>query len=568
MNIQNTWRYFQNAQQRTGTLVYTLTKQAKDIALSENMMNYEFTPTVSNPTATIARLEFRPIGNIAVNQLLTITNAQGDSVSLRSSFTPTYNQFWTEAASTSFEYRVKVAQSIVYELQNSTFGRNYSVRANSEYIVIEALSNGNEYSMTVTLPSNFQLISNTVGQDRYNAEAFIDYSLYGEVYAMTGLYGQTQDRFTGALMGSFTLPFNGEPVNVDVSGYIKDQVDIVLPAKRFNYGVGIKELDVNAVNPILRPYFVLYGDYYRFAVNGEKKRFVAGVTDVKWVQSGNFDLLDFYTMGKFVWNSNNGYMFEFMTDIKEKEVTMESHEYLQCIHRYTGVSCPFGFEVTVTFLDQTTQTVRIPVSDAGLLSGSNTSFDVSPINLGIDGMALAANKVVQEYTLRMYWTLPFGSGFMDYFSETVKYKMYYQCSVPTHNIIYFNPYGAWSSQEFRSNMSVGVTKEQGSFKRALPTNSNDGISGLSSNVNTEVRKVMNSKMVTTYTMETGMLPIEQYKALQQLIQSNAVFIWDKDERNYRPIIITENNFLVDTKTDEASLTISFQYTVDNNTLTR
>lgn len=558
----------------SGSNLAELVDSPVELVASENMQAFTFVPVESGVEA-FAQLILLVSSGTTAGFVLDITG-NAVNVVLTASATPTFNQFYTDGTNTAAA-KSAVARAIVTELNdNLAFSNYYDCYAEDAKIVITAKVAGPLYNLTVnTLPASFTQLVNTVGVAKYAYQGVIDYSTYVEVYEGEGEeYGNTLDRLNFSLIANIDIPFSSTESNINVNGATKNYVDVELPLKRQNVGIDATLLDERAYNagrmPILRPYFISYYDSIRYSANAEKKKSLIGVSKVIWTQNAAQHKLNAYFLEDYVWDANTTKAFKWLTDRPNATpVTYDSHQYLQVIYKYNAKATgTFWIELKVNFYDGTDQTSLFGGASGFPYSSlnNNISFDISPNALGLENIESVAGKLIDTYEVSLKWTRTPTSPV--YYSETKTFKFLRRCGDQSNNVIWFNKFGGWDSLEFLGTLSTSIQRNVSEITRVLPFNANGRAGSLSTAASEEVRLTHKINSNSTFSLTSNLLPNGHYQWVQGILESPAVFIWDKNQKQYVAIVISDYEYSYDTELDEFAIRISYSYTVDNNTITR
>ena len=284
----------------------TLHSYPDTIVLSENVNNFNFEPLLSTATAAYATTNIQVVGYITPGETITIQSDLGTIV-LTASTTPTINEFYTEAVTTSTPvYLASVAYSIADALNQSlAFNNNYNISLTGSQVTITAKQYGELPDMISSTASANILVLSFGGVSEYESQNVIDYQGFAQVYVGRENYSEIVDKYSSQLVDTYTLDTMSSDVNV-VFPVVKNFIEPLRPNKILtpneNYyamdlgltdtGVSINELDSfgNKMR-VLIPYFVAYGDSFKYITNGQRKNFVRGVSPVRWMQLGAFDYL-------------------------------------------------------------------------------------------------------------------------------------------------------------------------------------------------------------------------------------------------------------------------------------
>lgn len=585
MIIPISWN-LNNAAQQKSDAITTLDSSADEVTLSENIRNFLFSPvetapgTESKANAAISINGYIPVGT-------TITFAfEGFSIVLTASATPTSGEFFTEASvvPVTVVYLSAVAESIADALDQILSVRNsYDVNLLGGSIVgLEAKNFGEKFNITLsTSEPTLMLLVTTAGGDQYTSQEKIDYSAWARVYVGSEVFSSQVDKFNAIEVDFYTIDSAEIEANLNV-GVVSDFVSPVLPRKKLtpaneyylmdigsNSGGAIvpNEDESGNVQLLLRPYFVVYGDSYRYAANQQKKRFVKGVTAVKWVQLGAFDYLRPYDMNNYIWIPNNPNSFKFLSSCPNfKEVTYKSHEYLQLICRKPTTNNVFNIELKCNFYDGTSiiiqktafQTLVTFGGSPGYIGG-NMSFDVSPLALGLEAIETANSKLIDTYTVKMRW---FSAGAVVGYSEAKTYQFNRSCNDKSNQIMFLNEFGAWDCIEFKGEFQSNSERNVSVINRVLPPNANKpGAINYNLSVNVETNTTEN------ITIHSGLLSKEVYQWAAKLFDSSVIYLWNESLAEYESINIVDYDYGFDTIQGGGSISLTYNRT-QNNTISQ
>ena len=549
INAPGAWRFQTLAQQRTGEPVEIDLSPPK-LRLSENTSYHRLRfREQSVPNQGLAEATIRVLFAVPEGQVLRITNGFY-TVELTGSSTPTFNQFYTVNGGSSFLIRTQVAESIAYELQNHPlFGNNYDVWCISDTVYIKAVDSGANFSLAIDPVTNLTYTF-VAGSDRYLATGFIDYTAFCNVNVGNWRYGQQTDRYDSFIADTFSIPFTPPNNTFDVSQSVASSVDYILPRKRRLQGFLPFVQDGHLGQYILRPYFLLYGNSFRYAANAEKKLSTAGVTEIKWVQNGGVGQLDSYSLDQYVLNFFSSNTLRFLTNKPvEKWVDRDSHEYIQFITSETTTNVSIGLDVEIRYYDGTTETYLLGQT-AFFAQAGNTSIDVSPNILGISVRETISGKRAYSYRLRLWHQRV---SYPKIYSEYVSYKFNEKCHKPKRHLIWGNNLGAWDSYTFveeGSTLNVG----QSSFKRMTPFNARPS---------EELELVYDKESISSIRLSAN-LDKEHYKYLEGLINSTAIYYWNGSA--YVQLILEGNDYDTDFSSTKV-LNLTFRL-LDNTTISR
>ena len=574
--IPNTWKQSNNASVKAGTNSFSIGLKPSELSLVENNISFQYLPIIANNNALKSKLVIRIIGNIPDQTTFVITT-QFITIKLRASLSPTVNEFVTSAFSGA-TYQMNTVEAIANELLSSQLLINYyNVWTNGNEIHIEAKEYGNVYDLTyVPAPtppspiSNFQVVLNQSGQDKFNVDSAVDYELFADIFIIYGDYGSQLDKNNGIYVDTLYYPFTGSNIEFNINNLINDYVDIQLPTKRSDTFANLVELDKivdvnNQFNKHLIAYFIVWGDSYRFQINGDRKRTVQGVSEVLWVQNGGTNSLNPYDLSKYVWN-NNINPFNFLTNCpNEKEVSYNSIEFLQFIRKKQQVNNGFeyGRTLKVNYVDGSTTSLDTTIGSNWINLSNNLSMDVSPSNLNIEGLETSNGTLVDSYEVSFYYKLSNAGNTPIYRSEVKKYKMRRKCNEQSFNLLFINRLGGWDTLELRGDYDVTNDRKSTSFQRNIPI-----LTNRTSTVSYEEMLTTKINFKEIFSLNSGYISNSHYKWTSELLSSSAVFIWDNVLRQFRSIIIESSNYSYNNKDGEFNLNVVLRYSGSEMTITR
>jgi len=193
----------------------------------------------------------------------------------------------------------------------------------------------------------------------------------------------------------------------------------------------------------------------------------------------------------------------------------------------------------------------------------NVSIDVSPTTLGIQAIETANGKLVDSYKVRIRWQYKQLPTAVVAYSEWQSYVMDRTCYRNKEQVIFLNELGAWDALEFRGEIEESLNREVLQIERNLPANANSLDS-----VSTEVKLNINTKAVSDYSLRSGLINDSHINWVKKMLESSSVFIWDDTINKYRSIVIKDYKWSNNTIPTADSLTITFNYSTDNNTIRR
>ena len=558
MIIRSAWNLIQNPRSILNPS-YNLTREPSEITLSNNMVSFGFTPApLSNPS--FASIRLRVVAPPTAGFSLQLSNSLG-TLRIRASISPGAGEFLTNNSGTSLPNRILIAEAIAYELQRSSWGQLYTVTAIDADIQITALTTNSLLNIQSSIPSqlNLLVVNFTAASASDVPSSSIDSSLFAEVYSCTGLYGTNIVKTSGTFRNEIVIPYSSpNEINVSISDSLNYQLSIQKPVKQSS--ILLNPIDASGPKHLI-PYYLAYGEYKRFELRKIKKKFLNGVSSIRWMQLGAFDLLNEYNLQEFVLNPNVTTFLRFMSDMGTKEVTYDAHEYVGFIYKQPAfLPADLNIVLDYRFDDGTTGTSSILVANFNNITGGNNIIDVSPNILNLPAIEAANNKLITEYSIYMTWAFSTTTGI----SSRKNYKVYRQCDIEPTNFVWLNKYGQYDSLEFKGNLSREILTESERYNTALPFNANTSASEATQKPLTkEFMKTVN----VTYTVSTGLIKSDIYDSLHDLLNSPAIWVWDKEISQYKQVIITDNDFNTISPDEEKELTVSFIETKNTNTIT-
>lgn len=573
-SIPSSWNAQLGSQQLASSPLATLLREPDEITASENMQRFVLSAFTNNPSANKSAATVSVDGNLDYNIPATfVVQGGGVTVTLVASNTPSFNEFFSNNGFSTLD-RIRLAQAIAYELQNNlAFNNLYEVEAIGTTIIFTARSYG-DYDLVFTLPINTSLVSSTSGSGLYSYNLVEDYSSFTEVYTGWTEFGDAPDRSTYYQVGVLDVPFNDNEIEYTTNSLTKNYVDVVFPLKKLNQSISVTKLDEIAIDagkePIMRPYFTVFGDSYRYVTNGEKKRIVQGCSSIRWVQNAARPKLDAYKLDNYVWNPGSSTQFQFLTERPDRtQVTYDSHQFIQFITKKKGKGT-WWLEVKSHFYDGTDQTTLFGGAAGYSYTDffGNCSIDVSPAVLGLEGIETAAGKLIDWYEVAIVWTTSPTSG--SFRSYPATYRMLRRCNDKSINLNWFNKLGAWDSLEFIGTQAKQLQRSQKEVQRALPFDANIAIGAtlISDAVDSEITLTYKTDSNTLYSAESGLMTRDHYDWIRGILDSPSVIVFDRSQRQFRAIVITDYEYLWNNDNTEFNLRVSYKYTVDNNTIGR
>jgi len=416
---------------------------------------------------------------------------------------------------------------------------------------------GTQLNVSGTSTTAQFFINYAPGSPKYQSQSKLDYTAFAWLYVGNEVFASQVDKFAALEVDAYAVPSAQDAVNLAV-GVVGDFVQPVLPQKKLTPANDFYSMDNGTDRFILRPYFVVYGDSYREVTNGQKRQFVKGVTPVRWVQLGALDALRPYDINQFVWIPNSPNSFKWLSSAPNKEVTYNSHEYLQLICKKPTTANNFNLEVKCNFYDGTSAIVIKPTFSASGLAG-NISFDVSPLALDLLAIETANAKLIDTYSIKLKWV---ASGGAYGYSQIKTYKFQRDCNNKSNQIIFLNEFGAWDCLEFRGEMQKNTDREVNYISRALPPNANKAAA-----INAKTSLNIETNSTDNFTIYSGILSKEVYDWSSKLLDSSDVYLWNEDLADYESIKIVDYDYGFDTKQGGGSLSITYNRN-QNNTISQ
>lgn len=576
MIISSSWNNNNAASEKSSALTQ-LKEFAAEITTSSNMRAFKFEPKPSATPAVNAVLGMVVFAYVPVDTTLTV-NVLGTSITLTAKEAPTAGEFLTttSAPTNLSDYLELVAESIADALNQTAFiNTNYTVTLNGNNIALEAIQAGEKFNISASVSTNVIFTTNVNGSEAFDSQALIDYFGFVDVYVGNQVFAESVNKYEAILIDSYPVDTESNTVEIGIDSP-RNWVNKVLPIRQPSganefyqmdkgtsaAGVVIPSEDAQteAVNLILRPYFLVYGDSYRFVENGQRKRFVRGVSPIRWVQLGALDKLHPYDMGGHVFNPVALASFDWLTSRPNgRFVTMDSHEYAQCIVRHTSTAATLSQEIKYIFHDGTSETTtKSALPLAGI--GGNISFDISPNALNVKTIEITHSKLVASYEFRLKW-----NNAQPATGQSAKIVRHIDrtCYDQETQILFLNEFGAWDSLTFRGKKSTKMSREVRTIKRALPFSANRSGTGSS-----EVKTAIGITSNKVFTLDSGILSNEQYLWASRLLDSSAVYIWNESLQAYESIIIQSHNYELDSTKHGQNIRVTFERTVLNNTITQ
>jgi hypothetical protein len=559
MNIPNNWNNSNAANEKTGALV-SLTGTPAEITTGSNVRTFTWTPNAASGTAARAYLGIIVANHINEGETITIT-ALDSTISLTASTAPSSGEFWTTATAPTnlAAYTEQVAESIADSLQNIAFiTTNFDIYSTASQAALTAKQTGSKFDITGAASQAGTIwFSTGAGADEYLTQEKRDYFTFADVYVGTELFAQSVDKFAAELVDSYLLDTETMETNAFASS-VKHRISPILPEKQLSGTIIPQQLD-SANLAILRPYFVVYGDSYRYKANGQRKKYTKGVSAVRWVQVGANDALRPYDMSQYIFDPTQNTPFNWLTTRPSgRAITMQSHSFIQCIVKQPSTPHTARIEVIYTFYDNTTFIDTYKAFDVSMLGG-NVSFDVSPNTLDIEAVELQQGKLVQSYAVRLAWDF---NGSTVYSSEHVL-TLDRACYDNQEQVVFLNELGAWDSITFKGEKRTTVQRNQTTTQRAVPFNANKTPA-----IRSEVRVMRNISSANNLTLNSGILGDLHYIWSKALLNSSAVYLWNAKLNDYEAIIITGHEYTHKTSEEGHNLRITAQRTVSNNTVKR
>lgn len=576
-SLPTPWLISNNSQMSPSNVYAVIGSNPKTFSASENVINYIFNNDINAGIHTATRLKLTVTGAISTAGSITLKNGVMTLV-LTGSTTPSTNQFLINSGTTGAD-RTIMAQSIAYELRsNLTFNQYYNVYAQSGTVFIEARAIGTKYNFDMTILNAGIIIAggllsnNTNSTNQFEWQSLIDYNTFVEVYVAEGIYGQTINKNFSILTDIYNvIPTMETSWAINISDSIKHYVDVVLPTKRTTPVLVVKELDKqidpvtgDAVLPVVRPFYTVWGAEYRFAKGKEKKKFVSGVSDVRFVLNGAFGLLEDYNFSPYILDLTTTLSAKLMTSSPiMKDTNYDSHEYINVYKKFNNFELgAFGLEVTYKFYDGTTTVQSFVIPSPQTINGT-LSIDVSPNVVKIQQVEAINGKLVDTYELKLYWTI--SSSSVRYYTQSRQYTMKRICNVNTNNVIFLNEFGVFETLNFTGEIVKTVERDVEYLKRPIGINTpNTGFSTISDEISLPANMTINDKITIT----SELISQEQYNWLSRILSASAVFIYDKAGSRYRAINIDDYNYEYNSQSETAMLTLTYSNTVNNNYITR
>tara|TARA_R100000951_G_C2646018_1_gene182589 strand:- start:537 stop:2282 length:1746 start_codon:yes stop_codon:yes gene_type:complete len=568
-----------NIAQEKSTSITTLTSSPMDVVLSENIANFKFNPVEKSGFPVKAYGFLQVIGHIIPGETITISSNL-TSITLTASTTPGASEFYTEAFPPTgpalIVYLETVAESIADTMNQSlSLFNNYSVTIINSQITVEANEFGENPSFN-QFNSNSPNITtfNQRGTSKYTSQDVISYSAFCNIFVGEELYGSIVNKDASVFASTKIIDSGKKEANINAN-VVSNYVNHILPIKSlvpFDGYAGLDDGFMSNNNPIpntdiygnrkyiCRPYFVEYGDKFRYVKNQAKKSFTKGISEVKWVQLGAFDKLMPYDMQDYVWNPIVPTTFKWLTSCpKGKTITNTSHEYMQVlVPRNSNANIAF-LRLFVTFYDGTTFSIDKNAFSPQALAG-NVSFDISPLAMNLSAIEATQGKLIDTYRVGLVWVV---NGSVQGQSDYREFKYDRNCYKNPKNIIFVNEFGGWDSLEFRGEEKETIERSINTIERSLPYNANT-LDAVSEEVKINISTDVNS----TFVMNTGLLSYDMIEWSKKLDESSAVYIWDDEQQKYRNIIIIETNFINDSVETGQNLSVSYNYTTNNNSIRR
>lgn len=562
MNIINSWRFQRTAQSLADTK-YSLVTQPPYLGVSENILSYKFTPRTFSIAGNKAYLQITIVNNPGAGSTFTLTNTNGDNVTLTASVAPNTREFLTFTGVNQLSRQFQVGQSIANELLDTTFGDSYEIWVASNVLHIRALDYGSQYTLSFSSTPALILTSNVAGTSNYQIDSFIDYSLYAQVVVLDASLGRNViggnvDRNAGQVIGEIALPYYGQDWHFNIDGYLKDYVGIVVPTKNPNFNIVYQELDNGAEFPIMRGYYMSLGDSFRYVSGGERKRLINACSDVQYVQNGALDLMYGYNMLDYTLEASSPSNVKFLNKWSSKDTRIDANEFLQFIEskNNTATSCIFGVEVTFRFIDGTTITRDTGLGNFNNTFGGNISVDVSPRKVKVDQEETLAGVWVDYYDVKLYWQRP---TYPRYYSETKRFVMKRECGEDIKSFIWFNELGAWDSITVKDNMMKTYERELVTAQRVTPLDPNPA---------KDITRVIRNNYDESKEVSTFELDKANYNLLEGLFKSTAVYLYDSNINTFVPVIVTDNDYSNEANKDIRNVTFKYKLTYQTNTITR
>lgn len=577
-NLPSAWLLSNNQQVKAGTTYSVIGSNPKMFSASENIINYVFNNTTTGITPVNTRLVLTVVGLPSTTTgSITLKNSF-NTVKLTASNTPSVNQWFNNGSGVTALARSVRAESIAYELRsNLIFSQYYNVWSQGAVIYIEARVAGTAYNFdTVLLSSELILLggmlaSNTNGTDTYNFQDLIDYNAFVEVYVAEGVYGQTINKNNSILADQLNITgYSTSSWAINISDSIKPYVDIVLPTKRTSPVIVVKELDKqidpisgDTLLPVVRPFYTVWGYEQRFGVGLEKKKFITGVSDVRFVLNGAFGLLEDYNFNPYILDTTLTSSVKLMTSCpKVKDTNYDSQEYIHIYRKSNAIELgTFGLEVTYTFADLTTDVRSYTLGSYAGINGT-LSIDVSPNVLQLSNVEAVNGKLIDSYELKLYWTT---NSTARYYTESRIYNVKRTCNLTTNNVIFVNEFGVFETLNFTGEVEKNVEREVEYLERPIAIRTpNTGFSNISDEVTIPVNMNVNDR----FTITSDLISKAQYEWLGRILSSSSVFIYDSIGSRYRAINIESFNYESNSLNETATFSMTYSFTVNNNYITR
>lgn len=575
MNIPSSWLADNAAKEKTGAIT-SLESYCKELTFSENVRNFKFKPNLKSGFSNVSTGQIYVYAYVAVGSTITISTPSV-SVTLTASATPSTGEFWTLAsapATLTAEYLSMVAESIADTLsQILYFNNNFIITSGVTYFVtLEAKEFGSDYSLSITSSSSVSLpVSSVPGTSKYLSQSQIDYTCFAELYAANGQFGAVIQKSGSQKIDDYFIDSATNEANINL-GVIGDYVDPILPIKKLTVSSDYFAMDRGATGlgvivdtsdeygnqrAVMKPYFLVYGDSYRFIENGQRKRFVKGVTPIRWVQLGAADTLRPYELSEYVFMPSTKSSFKWLTSCPDnKKVTYSSHEFLQTICKIPTMQVYFNIDLRVRFYDGTSY-AESKTSFPALSLFGNLSFDVSPLALGLEAIETANSKLIDYYDIKLTWV----NGGVSSYSEIKRYSFDRDCNEKNTQLIFLNEFGAWDSLSFRGEFIESPDRTTKEISRKIPfsANTDESISSelvVNIETNSELKRTVNS----------GLIGFEFSEWTNKLIDSSAVYIWNNELSAYESIVISEFDFSKISTDGNFNLVIT--YSRKSNTIKR